>query len=156
MREKEIAENGLYIVSDQYFQDFPSKSLMQNKDEARPNYFAVKDADGVYWMLPLSSRVAAYKEKAAKYQKNTRNDCPFYAFVEIASVERVVLVGDMFPVLPRYILRPYTIGGVPYIVKNLAARKRIRKKAMRYLSMIRNGVMKSPANILDIKKQLLK
>lgn len=70
--------------------------------------------------------------------------------------ERAILICDMFPVPQQYILRPYTIGGVPYVVKNETIRKVISTKAKRYLSLVKRGQLKSTLNILQTKEKILK
>ena len=156
MLEKDIIENGLYIVSDQYFVDFPSDRFMQNKGEARPNYFAVKDKDGVFWMLPLSSKVEKYKAKIAEAEKRYGVGNYLYCeIIRIASKDRAVLIGNMFPVSASYVLRPYQISGIDYIVKNKNDIKRIRQKTMRYLNMIQRGVLPDAIGVMAIKKKLL-
>ena len=59
----DFVEHGLYIVSDQYFTDFPSKHWMQNKSERRPHYYALKDKSGIIWLIPMSTQVENYKRK---------------------------------------------------------------------------------------------
>lgn len=54
---KDIEPCGLYIISDQYFLDFPNERYMDNKKESRPHYYAIRDNDGIFWMIPLSSKV---------------------------------------------------------------------------------------------------
>lgn len=157
MRETEIVINGLYIIRDEYFARFQNGRLTDNKGAARPNYYAVKDANGIFWMIPLSTQTAHYKEKAAAHEaKHGVGSCLFYEFANIGSVERVVLVGNMFPVTAEYIERAYTIAGNKYILKDRNAIARIRKKAGRYLSLVNRGVIDSPACILQIRDELLK
>lgn len=157
MVETELKENGLYIIDDRYFQRFSNHNLMWNKSESRPNYYAVKDKDGIFWMIPLSSQLENYKAKAAVYRDAHKGaDCVYYEFAQIASKERVFLIGNMFPVTAEFILRPYTISGIDYIVKDTKAIARIQKKVKKYLNLLERGVLKSSANVLDIKRQLTK
>lgn len=157
MKETEILLNGLYVIRDEYFARFQNGRLTDNKGEARPNYYAVKDVGGIFWMIPLSTQTKHYKEKVAAYEaKYGAGRCLFYEFANIGSVERVVLVGNMFPVTSEYIERQYTIAGNKYILKDRNAIARIRKKASRYLSLINRGIIDSPAKILQIRDELLK
>lgn len=156
MKETDIINHGLYIVDDKYFTQFPNSALMQNKGNARPNYFAFQDKDGIYWMLPLSTQVAHYRAKLAlEEQKYGIGNCIYFAFAQIAGTERVVLTGNMFPVTPEYILRPYEINGVAYVIRNQNAIKEITQKAKRYLKLLEAGKVADRANILGIKKALL-
>lgn len=66
---KDIEPCGLYIISDQYFLDFPNERYMDNKKESRPHYYAIRDNDGIFWMIPLSSKVEKYRVKIEKTEK---------------------------------------------------------------------------------------
>lgn len=151
-----IEPYGLYIISDQYFSDFPNDRYMENKGEARPHYYALQDGDGIFWMVPLSTKVEKYRAKIMNTEKeHGTGSCFMFCLASIYGQERAVLICDMFPVSKKYILRPYTIGGKPYVVQNQITIKQIRTKAMRYLSLVKRGILKSPLNILETKKKLM-
>lgn len=153
---REIEPCGLYIISDQYFSDFPNERYMDNKKESRPHYYALKDNDGTFWMIPLSSKVEKYRIKIEAIEKEHGPDsCILYCLVPIHGTERAVLICDMFPVSEKYILRAFTIDGIPYVIQNKNIQKVIRKKAMRYLSLVKRGILKSPLDILGTKNKLL-
>ena len=61
----------------------------------------------------------------------------------------------MFPVTEEYILRAFTIDGIRYVIQNRNIQKAIHKRAMRYLSLVKRGVLKSSLNILETKEKLL-
>lgn len=152
---KEIEPCGLYIISDQYFSDFPNERYMDNKHESRPHYYALKDDDGTFWMIPLSSKVEKYRVKIESTEKKHGvGSCILYCVVPIHGIDRAVLICDMFPVSAKYILRAFTVEGIPYVIQNKNIQKVIHKKAMRYLSLVKRGVLKSPLNILEIKEKL--
>lgn len=154
---KNIEPSGLYIISDQYFADFPNDRHMENKGEARPRYYALQDSDGIFWMIPLSIKVEKYRAKILQTEKeHGTGSCFMFCLASIYGQDRAVLICDMFPVSEKYILRPYTIGGKPYVIQNQAIKKQIRTKAMRYLSLVKRGILKSPLNILETKENLLK
>ena len=67
---KDIEPCGLYIISDQYFLDFPNERYMDNKKESRPHYYAIRDNDGIFWMIPLSSKVEKCRVKIEKNGKS--------------------------------------------------------------------------------------
>ena len=151
-----IEISGLYIIDDQYFTDFPNDRYMWNKGEARPHYYAIQDSDGIYWMIPMSTKVEKYRAKIeATEAAHGSGSCFMFHISPIHGQERAILICDMFPVSEKYILRPYTIGGVPYVVRNEAIRKAILTKAKRYLSMVKRGKIKSPLDILSIKEKIL-
>ena len=156
MKETDICTGGLYIVSDKYFIDMGTTKLVDNKRESRPNYFAMRDKDGIYWMIPLSTQTPNYRSKLVVWQqKHPGRECVFYDFSEIMGPERVFLIGNAFPVTADYILRPYTINENPYIMQYTQAINRIRSKLYKYLNLVESGKIRPNEDILGIKKRLL-
>ena len=152
----EIKTSGLYIISDQFFKDYPNDRYMNNKGESRPHYYAVQDNDGIFWMVPLSTKVAKYRDRINETEKiHGAGSCFMYCIAPIHGQDRALLICDMFPVSEKYILRAYTIGGKPYVIQNKNIQKTIRTKAMRYLSLVKRGVLSSPLNILETKRKLI-
>ena len=87
--------------------------------------------------------------------KRGKGNCIYYHTGMIASIERVFLIGDMFPVDESYIKAPFTIGETHYVVGNKKLKAEIYSKAMRFLRLVEQGVMKSRNDILGIKRVLL-
>lgn len=98
-----IVDYGLYKVKDEYFNRFKNEKFTDNKAEKRPHYLSFKDKDNIIWLIPMSSQVDNYQLKinkdTAKY-----GECLFYYIAEIHKINRVFLIGNMFPVTPEYIL----------------------------------------------------
>ena len=152
---KDPVSSGVYIISDQYFVDYPNERYMQNKSESRPHYYAIEDGP-LFWMIPISSKVANYRKKIEAIEtRSGEGNCFMFAIGELSGRERVFVIADMFPVTKEYILRPYTVCGVPLVVQNSAVQDEVRKKANRFLSMVRRGQIKSPLNAMEIRKKLL-
>lgn len=153
---KEIETSGLYIIKDQYFVDFPSTKYMDNKSQNRPHYYAIKDDFGLYWMIPLSSKVDKFRTKILDVEsKSGAGSCFLFAIAPVYGRERAFIISEMFPVTEEYILRPYTIDGEPYRIQSKEIQKTIKKKALRFLKMVERGLVKSPVNILETKRKLL-
>lgn len=153
---KEIAISGLYIIKDEYFSDFPNPKYMQNKGENRPHYYAIQDNDGLFWMIPLSSKVEKFRGKIADVEaKSGTGSCFLFAIAPVAGRERAFVISEMFPVTEEYILRPYTVNGKPLVIQNSEIQKTIRAKALRFLKMVNRGYVKSPLNIIETKAKLL-
>ena len=153
---KEIEQYGLYIIKDQYFADFPNDKYMQNKGENRPHSYAIKDGDGIYWMIPISSKVDKFRAKILDVEsKAGEGRCFLFAIAPVSGRERAFIISEMFPVTREYILRPYTVNGKAYIIETGEIQKMLSVKALRFLSMVERGKVKSPLNILDVKRQLL-
>lgn len=151
-----LVEHGLYSVKDQYFRDFRSPYWMDNKNEHRPYYYLLKDRDGILWVIPLSSQTENYRAKIQREeQKRGTGNCVYYHIGKVASIDRVFLIGDMFPVDESYIKAPFTIGPVHYISRDRKLNSALYSKAMRYLKLVERGVMKSRNDIMGIKNVLL-
>lgn len=150
----DIAGNGLCIIADQYFDDFPSIRHMSNKHEKRPYYLAIRGVDGIIWMVPLSSQVEKYKRKIeadeAKY-----GDCMFYYLAKVKGRESAFLVGNAIPVTENYIKKPFTVRGIPFVMQNKEDIRKIQSKLKRYLLMTRQGRMRPAVDILGIERVLL-
>lgn len=60
-----MKETGFYIIKDKFFEDMPDPYLKGNKAGNRPPYYCFEDTTiGIYWMIPLLSRVDKYKRIA--------------------------------------------------------------------------------------------
>lgn len=151
-----LEPHGLYKIKDEYFSDFPSPHWMDNKGENRPYYYLFTDSDGVEWMIPMSTQMENYQNKIAKVESQRgKGNCLYYYIGKIASRDSVFLISDMFPIDSTYIMAPYTISQIHYVVKDEKLNKAIRSKAMRYLKLLEQGVMTGSKDVLGIKKILL-
>lgn len=154
MKEIEIA--GLYIIKDEYFSDFPNSKYMDNKGENRPHYYAIRDNDGLLWMIPISSKVEKFKAKIADVEAKTgKGKCFLFAIAPISGRERALVISEMFPVTEEYILRPYTVNGKPLIIQSTEVQRTIKTKSFRFLKMVNQGLVKSPLNVMETKRRLL-
>lgn len=77
-----MREKGFYIIKDKFFEDMQQPYLKGNKKESRPHYYCIRDnIEGIYWMIPLSSKVEKYQriieQKARKVMKLLRNGVKF-------------------------------------------------------------------------------
>lgn len=153
---KEIEAAGLYIIKDEYFTKFPSKLYMDNKNESRPHYYALKDNDGLYWMIPISSKVEKFRAKIADVEaRSGEGSCFLFALAPVSGRDRAFIISEMFPVTEEYILRPYTVKGKPLVIQSEEIQRALKKKAMRFLSMVDRGKVKSPLNVMQTKRKLL-
>lgn len=151
-----IETAGIYIVKDEFFRNFPNDKCMDNKHESRPHFYAVKDDNGLYWMIPMSSKVEKFRGKIREVeQKVGIGKCFLFDIAEVSGRERAFIISEMFPVTEYYILRPYKVGGSPLVIRNQTVQKRLTQKSKKFLSMLAGGRIKSPINALEIKQQLL-
>ena len=59
-----MIRNGFYIIKDSFFSDMSAPYLKGNKKQNRTHYYCFEDSNynGIYWMIPLSSRIDKYKK----------------------------------------------------------------------------------------------
>lgn len=149
-----VSENGLCKVSDKYFSDFPSIRHMSNKHEKRPHYLAVRHKTGIVWLIPLSSQVDKYEAKIQADEKKHK-DSIFHYVARVKGKKSVFLIGNAIPVTDDYIVSPFTIQDIPYIVENEKDIKAIRSKFNRYLALVRIGKLQPAVDIMGIERVLL-
>lgn len=152
-----MEQYALYMIKDEFFQDFPDPYLKGNKQENRPHYYAMKDKKtGLYWMIPLSSKTEKYK-KILKEKESQNKPCDILHIVKFSNKESVFLIHDVFPVTEDYILRPYTINGNPVKLMSEKQIKIIQKKLTKILGLRRRGIVLTDyqADIFAIEKKLL-
>lgn len=152
-----------YFLTDQYFIDFPDQYLMQNKETVngathdRPCFYAFRDnATGLYWMIPLSSKVAKFKgiyqSKVQRYGK-----CDTILFGEVLGSEKAFLIQNMCPVTPKYIKNQYIDAASNLPVRlNGALERQLIQTASRVLALQRKGIRLIFPDVLQIEQELLK
>ena len=105
-----------YHIKDVFFSKVNDPTLMANKEGGnfRPHYFCVEDSCycGVYWAVPLSSRVEKYKR--VYIQKMERfGRCDTIEIGKCGGKDAAFLIQNMFPITTEYIEHPHTINGIP-------------------------------------------
>lgn len=152
----DLVVHGLYTVKGKYFSDFKRPYWMDNKNEHRPYYYLLKDNDGILWVIPLSSQTNNYAMKIQKVEQSRGSgNCLYYHIAPIASIDRVFLIGDMFPISEDYIKAPFTIDRRHYISRNKRVNSVVQSKAMRFLKLVEQGKIKSRNDIMGIKRILM-
>lgn len=152
-----MIDNGVYIISDKFFEDFPDPNLRGNDGENRPHFYCFKEsATGLYWVIPLSHKVEKY-EGLIKDKESKNKPCDVFHIISIAGAKSVFIIGDMFPINDTYIQREYTIDGIHLEIKDTKQLNDIKKKAKKVLQLIRRNIPlhdKQP-NVLEIERKLL-
>ena len=97
--DRRMRKTGFYIVKDKFFEDMQDPYLKGNKAENRPHYYCFEDTNtGIYWMIPLSSRIDKYKRIMEKKEKAGKS-CDILHIVKLDdSRESAFLIQDMFPI----------------------------------------------------------
>ena len=135
-----MKKNGFYIIKDEFFRDFPDPYLRGNKKENRPHYYCIEDKNGIFWMIPMSTRVEKYKKIIEVKEKNNKK-CDVLHILKLSNGKNnVFLIGDMFPVTENYIERENTIKNNHLMLYNESEIILIEKKAKKVREMIKHGV----------------
>ena len=155
--DKRMKKTGFYIIRDKFFEDMPDPYLKGNKAGNRPHYYCFEDTDtGIYWMIPLSSRIDKYKRIMEKKEKEGK-PCDIIHIVKLDdSRESVFLIQDMFPITEEYIMREYTIAGNHLMLTSEHTAKEIEQKAKKVLGMLKRGVKFTPTqpDVMTILERL--
>lgn len=150
-----------YFINNQYFIDFPDKSLMKNREVVngevhdRPCLYAFQDTNtGILWAIPFSSKVSKYKQiyqnKIERYGK-----CDTIDFGYVLGYEKAFLIQNMCPITDKYINNEYICNGCP-VQLDYKTQQRIIKKAKKVLQLQRQGKPLVFPDILHIESELIK
>lgn len=154
-----IMENyGCYIIKDDFFNTYDDPYLKGNKKGNRPHYCCFKDKDneGLFWVIPMSHQIDKYEKLIDKRLKQNK-PCDIVHIIKINNAKSVLLIQDMFPIIEKYIERPYTINSIPLVIKNSKDINEINKKAKNIFRLINRKTAFNPTqpDVLRIKEQLI-
>lgn len=140
-----MVERGFYIIKDKFFENMNDPYLKGNKEANRPHYYCYKEEEtGLYWMIPLSSRIDKYK-KIISQRLIWGKSCDILHIMKLDNgKESVFLIQDMFPITEQYIERMYTISGNHLMVTSEHSALEIEKKAKKVVNMLKRGVKFTP------------
>ena len=140
-----MKKTGFYIIKDKFFEDMKDPYLKGNKAGNRPHYYCFEDAsNGIYWMIPLSSRIDKYRMIMEKKEKAGK-PCDILHIVKLDdSRESVFLIQDMFPITEEYIEREYTIAGNHLMLTSEHTAREIEQKAKKIMGMLKRGIKLTP------------
>lgn len=151
-----MREKGFYIVKDKFFEDMKEPYLKGNKKESRPHYYCIRDSmEGIYWMIPLSSKVEKYR-RIMEQKERKGKPCDILHIAKLdGKHESVFLIQDMFPIVEEYIEREYTIAGRHLVLTSEQTAKQIEHKARKVIKLLKNGV-KFTSTQADVRSMLLR
>ena len=143
--DRQMKKTGFYIIKDKFFEDMPDPYLKGNKAGNRPHYYCLEDTStGIYWMIPLSSRIDKYRQIMEKKEKAGK-PCDILHIVKLDdSRESAFLIQDMFPITEEYIEREYTIAGNHLILTSEHTAREIEQKARKVMGMLKRGIKFTP------------
>ena len=145
MGVRKVKKTGFYIIKEKFFEDMSDPYLKGNKEENRPHYYCFEDTNtGIYWMIPLSSRVDKYKHIMEK-KKDAGKPCDVIHIARLDNGrENAFLIQDMFPITESYIEREYTIAGNHLMVTSEHTAREIEQKAKQVMGMLKRVVKFTP------------
>ena len=130
-----------YFISDSFYKDFPDPALMKNKEDGhgRPCFLAIQDDEGLFWMIPISSKVEKFKRIYA-YKTKDGKRCDTIYFAKVLGNERAFLIQNMFPITDKYIVGEYKQNstGNPVMISEIDAKK-ILEKFKTVLALVKHG-----------------
>ena len=136
----------------------PDPYLKGNKTGNRPpHYYCFEDTNtGIYWMIPLSSRIDKYRRIIEKKEKAGKT-CDIIHIAKLDnSQESAFLIQDMFPITEEYIEREYTIAGNHLMLTSEHTAREIDQKARKVIGMLKRGFKFTPTqpDVMAILKKL--
>lgn len=151
-----MKKTGFYIIKDSFFDDMDEPYLKGNKEGNRPHYYCYEDTvTGLYWMIPLSSRIDKYK-KIVENKKKAGKPCDIIHIVKLDDDrESAFLIQDMFPTTEAYVEREYTIAGNHLTLTSEHTVKDIEQKARKVVGMLKRGIIFTPTQP-DVVKMIEK
>ena len=136
-----MKKTGFYFIKDKFFEDMPDPYLKGNKAGNRPHFYCFEESTtGIYWMIPLSSKVDKFK-RIIEQKEKAGKPCDILHIVKLDDDrESVFLIQDMFPITENYIEREYTIAGNHLMLTSEHVAKEIEQKARKVVGMLKRGV----------------
>lgn len=132
--------------------------MINGKKHGRPCFYAFKDSRNpdIYWLVPVSSNIAKYKE-LHEYKTKRYGRCDTIHFGNIKGKECAFLIQNLCPVTEKYIESKYTIQDKTIKI-DYALQNTLIKSSRRVLSITEKGAIKGLVfpNIKKIKKELIK
>ena len=120
---------GFYVIADRFFMDFPDPYLKGNKGGSRPHYYCLEGSNGLFWIIPTSSKFEKYQNIIQK-RDNAGKPSDFLHVAKLDNGKTTAfLIGDMFPVTENYVLREYTFCGNHLLVSSDHLALRLERKA---------------------------
>lgn len=140
-----MTKSGFYVIKDKFFEDMEDPYLKGNKNGNRPHYYCFEDTcAGIYWMIPMSSKVEKYMKIIDKKVIEGK-PCDILHVVKLPNDrETVFLIQDMFPITKEYVEREYRIAGNHMLLTSEHVIKEVELKARKVVAMLKRGVKFTP------------
>lgn len=152
-----MKKTGFYVIKDQFFLDMNEPYLKGNKEGNRPHYYCFEDAEsGVYWMIPLSSRVEKYRAILNKRLAAGKPCDTLYIAKLDNDRESAFLIQDIFSITENYIEREYAVAGNPMMLTSEHVVSDVEKRARKIVGLLKRGFQFTPTqpNVLRMLELL--
>ena len=153
-----MEKKGFYLLKEKFFEDMADPYLKGNKQGNRPHYYCFQDdVEGIYWMIPLSSKVDKFL-RIIERRKSQGRPCDTLHIIKLDDGrESAFLIQDMFPISESYVEREYTIAGNHLMLTSEHEVRDLDKKAHKVLKLIRHGVkfMPTQPDVMSIYRKLI-
>lgn len=109
----EIKQGYVYHIKDSYFDVAEDSTLMWNYENGacRPTCLFVRsDCPGLFWAIPMSTRVEKYRELIVRDTARFGR-CDKVAIARYGGGERAFLFQNMFPIISKYVDHIHLTGG---------------------------------------------
>lgn len=136
-------------MKDSYFDRFSDCNLMTNKKSGnRPCYYCF-EYEGLYWMIPISSKTEKYEKIFQQRKKKYRN----YFGIKFGYVNgrrSAFLLQNLCPVTAEYVDQVYTINhGTDYVRVSKKMDAELQGAAKQIIRLYQKGI---PSTLSDIDK----
>ena len=151
----ELQQHGIYIVKDEFFKRFYDATWIYNKNESRPFYYSFPDTDGIYWLIPMTSKVEKIKGKIKRFEdKFGAGNCVYYEVGVVNGKEAGFKISDIFPITEEYIEREYKFKGRHVVIETKSLNESLERKAKTYLNMVKRGSIRTGKDVFSLRAML--
>lgn len=153
-----LKEGYSYHIKDSYFEKFKYLSNLSSNKEGgnyRPHYFAFadKNIEGLFWVIPISSKVEKYKCIIENKLKK-HNRCDTIVIGEFNGKENAFLIQNAIPMIEKYVDHVHIVSGVEITVHN-NLKKELRTKLNTALVLHKKGIKVIYTDVDEILQSLI-
>ena len=155
-----MEQGHFYFLKESYYTDFPDPDIQRNHETIggvvhnKPCFYALKGScDGLFWMIPISSKTDKYHRIAdQKIKKYGR--CDTIIFGNLLGHEKAFLIQNMVPITAEYINNEYLSNSLSVRVDGELERL-LMQTAKDVLNKQRRGIKLIFPDVISIEKALI-
>jgi hypothetical protein len=154
-----LKNSGVYTIKEEFFEKHQDKYLSENRGTGRPYYYVYKDKkiDGIYWLIPMSTKLEKAINKINTQYGGNEEKCPFYV-INTQQKKSVFLIGNVFPITEKYIESEFieTLTNKPLVIKDTKLIQKIEKKTAKYINYSMRVTKENTINLKKLLNELTK